>query len=626
MQQAAQYLDRGWSVIPLKAGTKVPVDKWKEYAQRRPTQLELQTMFAGRDVNVGIITGPVSELVVVDIDRPELYEEYLKKYPTHLISQTPRGGFHLYYQYKGDDIGNSASKLQSGIDVRGRHGYVVAAPSAIKLGDSFGEYRWIEYDKPSPLPAELHDRIISELAVQQPAKKADNDWQNLWAKLLRDGFTPHRHNEEVKDAARYLYRMGVGLDIIIDTLTVLNAKDATPLAQSELEATIKSGVKYEQKRLEGQDKKQQAAQAFAVESYIDTDMSLDDTGNQWLIDDWLPLNSVVVMSAPPENYKTWLALEMGIVVAMGDSTKFLNGFAGPKEAQGVLLVQQEDDYKRTRDRIRAIVTSKARGKAYGFYSQKLDEDNLFISFGNVWNDLKLFVHRDSRLTLDDNGESVALLREEIKKHNIKFVIVDPVYSLGSPDDYFASLARKMQQFKRIRDELGVTFLFVHHNKKGTKNQKIADVGERENMHGSQLFSGSFEGQIMINMAEGQRIITRSGKAFDGAKEKYALEFDINTDVPEYVDEDGVLIPSLRNYYEVKVSTPKQEGDEVDNQILEVLTLQGGLRVSHIHRSCKELFDSAPALNTIKARLQKLEATGRVKFDEKTRTYGLTDEF
>ena len=68
-QAALAYLRLGWSVIPLRYGEKVPTLAWQVFQHRRAEEDEIRSWFKrwGR-INLGIVTGPISGLVVLDID------------------------------------------------------------------------------------------------------------------------------------------------------------------------------------------------------------------------------------------------------------------------------------------------------------------------------------------------------------------------------------------------------------------------------------------------------------------------------------------------------------------------------------------------------------------------------
>ena len=55
--------------------------------------------------NVGIVTGPLSGVSVVDVDSaaPLVQDQVIKRFGnTPLQTRTPRGGRHLYYRYNGE--------------------------------------------------------------------------------------------------------------------------------------------------------------------------------------------------------------------------------------------------------------------------------------------------------------------------------------------------------------------------------------------------------------------------------------------------------------------------------------------------------------------------------------------
>jgi hypothetical protein len=102
------------------------------------------------DSNIGIATGTVSGIFVVDIDAKndgvaslQALEAEMGPLPRTLRVSTGSGGgsSHLYFRLPiGKTIRNSASVLGPGIDVRGDGGYVVAPPSRHVSG---ARYRFV---------------------------------------------------------------------------------------------------------------------------------------------------------------------------------------------------------------------------------------------------------------------------------------------------------------------------------------------------------------------------------------------------------------------------------------------------------------------------------------------------
>ena len=136
---AIAYLRKGYSVIPLCG--KKPLDSWKAYQTRRPTEEEIRTWFTQNpDAGVGLICGKISgNLAVFDVDTdlPNLAQRVIRdidSVPT-LVIGTPSGGVHIYLRETNNPSGNcqfSTNVAGQDIhvaDVKAEGGYVVAPPT-----------------------------------------------------------------------------------------------------------------------------------------------------------------------------------------------------------------------------------------------------------------------------------------------------------------------------------------------------------------------------------------------------------------------------------------------------------------------------------------------------------------
>ncbi len=141
---ALTYLHEGWSVIPV-GRDKHPLISWKEYQQRLPTENEILSWWQKYpDANVGIVTGKLSGIVVVDIDPKNGGTIEGMELPATLISKTGGGGWHYIYLYPGEGDITNVSGIHPGVDIRGEGGFIVAPPSLHKSGEL---YEWApEFD------------------------------------------------------------------------------------------------------------------------------------------------------------------------------------------------------------------------------------------------------------------------------------------------------------------------------------------------------------------------------------------------------------------------------------------------------------------------------------------------
>lgn len=142
LESALAYLELGWSVIPLEPASKKSLIKWKQYQTERADAAQLQKWFTKwPDANIGIITGPVSHIFVVDIDSPEGLELLCQhgELPDTAKVLTSKVG-HLYFSYPENQDVKNTTGLVAGVDVRGAGGLVAAPPSVHASGVI---YEWV---------------------------------------------------------------------------------------------------------------------------------------------------------------------------------------------------------------------------------------------------------------------------------------------------------------------------------------------------------------------------------------------------------------------------------------------------------------------------------------------------
>lgn len=166
-QYALSYAAIGWSVFPIKPGSKRPaVTHGFKEATRDASQIEAWWS-QNPAYNIGIATG-ASGLIVIDLDEDEAkgshgiqtlqaWEAVRGALPITVKCRTPRGGEHRYY--KAVSPVPCKTGLYPAIDIRADGGYVVAPPSVVN-GRS---YQWI--DAPGIIPiCEADSRVYTFLS------------------------------------------------------------------------------------------------------------------------------------------------------------------------------------------------------------------------------------------------------------------------------------------------------------------------------------------------------------------------------------------------------------------------------------------------------------------------------
>ncbi len=175
LQWAEKYISLGWSLIPLKPRSKEPLIPWQEFQKRRADMTEAQSWLSKwPEMNLGVVTGFLSQFVVVDLDGAT-GKEFGR---THKVVSTTMAitgnGKQVFYKWT-EHVDNSVSKLAPGVDIRGDGGYVVICPSIHPNGK---RYRWERFS-PSTLgsiPAKLTGILTANLATVEESKKKPDGW------------------------------------------------------------------------------------------------------------------------------------------------------------------------------------------------------------------------------------------------------------------------------------------------------------------------------------------------------------------------------------------------------------------------------------------------------------------
>jgi hypothetical protein len=115
------YMGRGWSIIPIRPGDKRPLARWEEFQHRHPTETEVGVWFYRcPEAGIGIVTGAISGLVVIDVDVGHGGDESVERLerehghlPGTVECRTGGGGRHLYFAHPGGLVRNKIGLARS---------------------------------------------------------------------------------------------------------------------------------------------------------------------------------------------------------------------------------------------------------------------------------------------------------------------------------------------------------------------------------------------------------------------------------------------------------------------------------------------------------------------------------
>jgi len=240
---ALEYLKQHWSVIPMRARDKCPAIRWQEFQQRRASKKEINEWFEHwPDDNVGIVTGAISGLVVLDVDPQHGGDESLNQFirehgplPHTVESRTGGGGRHVYFSYPSGVVRNKVG-LAPGIDVRAEGGCVVAPPSVHSSGKA---YTWRVGHAPNEAPlATLPSWLLS---VMTGTRAHPGHTLDYWRALIKEGVPEGERNNAVASLAGHLLWHGVDPDVAQELLLCWNrVRCQSPLSDAEVVRTVQS--------------------------------------------------------------------------------------------------------------------------------------------------------------------------------------------------------------------------------------------------------------------------------------------------------------------------------------------------------------------------------------------------
>lgn len=320
LDAALDYSRRGFSVVPILPKDKKPLVPWEDYQRRKATQEELQTWWAKwPDINLGIITGQISRVIVIDIDSPEARERLKELCQGYDLTAVPRSrtgkGWHLWFKHPGVSIPNRAGVLP-GVDIRGDGGFVVAPPSIHSSGKT---YRW-EVPLASEVP-ELPPELLN--LILQPRETATTQAPG---DLIREG----ERNATLTSLAGTMRKRGMTEEAILAALLEENQRRCgPPLPQREV-ADIAHSVSRYAPQAEGDTAQVSPKSGFNLVAAKDLLSTREDCPD-WLWEGILPSGGLSLVVAKPKVGKTTMALNLAVAVSRGAD------FLGRKTRQGPVV-------------------------------------------------------------------------------------------------------------------------------------------------------------------------------------------------------------------------------------------------------------------------------------------------
>lgn len=286
----------GFGVIPVDK-TKSALVKWKDLQNRRPSPEEVSGWFTKwPETNIGIVTGQVSNLTVVDTDDSKATQFIKALLPESFacpIAKTPRGGRHFYFRFEGQ-IRNKIG-LFPRCDIRTQGSFVLAPPSVGKAGTPY-EWERSPFDVEIPaMPPDLRDTL---LALQSPGNSRS------WAST---GFLAQgSRNDDLFHIANVLARHSLGRERVGGIVLRLAAICTPPVDPEEAMKIVESALA------------RNANQSFGALSPVLINLSdIAPEPMSWLWPGRIPMGKLTLVVGNPDLGKSLLSIDVAARVTSG---------------------------------------------------------------------------------------------------------------------------------------------------------------------------------------------------------------------------------------------------------------------------------------------------------------------
>jgi hypothetical protein len=340
LDYARAYAARGWSVVPVRPGEKIPAVPWAQFQHRRASDAELQAWFADGRMGIGLVTGAISGFFVADFDGDEGHATHAKigaqlAGPTSL---TGGGGLHVLIRYPGVRI-PTRKGLLPGMDIRGDGGFIVAPPSSHASGSA---YQWDVDNHPDDVALNDAPRwFVDHITADAPpgpghAAEVTRGANSLGLDLgtVTDGREAYMRNTILavcRDLSDKLGRLPTAEELTAEAWPQYAAKvdfsrpgrgpdEFAAKVAYTLARAAKGGIRGFAVPLDGpatggseQPKHKRGIQLLSLE---EVEALPPPT---FLIDGLIPEKSIVIPYGPPKAGKTFVVLSMGLHIAAGQA-------------------------------------------------------------------------------------------------------------------------------------------------------------------------------------------------------------------------------------------------------------------------------------------------------------------
>src|SRR3989344_8821948 len=287
----------------------------------------------------------------------------------------------------------------------------------------------------------------------------------------------------------------------------------------------------------------------------------DEDSSEWIIEGILQPKKIGIIAGSAGTLKSWASLNIAFCVALG--LPFVNNF--PTTQGAVLFIDRENAKAELKERCHLIKK--------GLNVEGQDIPVYFLSEQSIKLDIPTGTYK---------------LESFIKQKNISLVIVDTYRRAISYEENDAGAVSKffVDSIKPICEKTGVSFIFIHHHKKGKSEGNEMDL-----IRGSSDFVNFVD--CVLQVSRNGEIITIKQTKNRGAKELQPFNLRVETDEDSYFrfvyEGEYKLLDKVHKAVEVILLwITKNKIKEFKTGQAKEIAKVGGIKKTNFHSALQEL--------------------------------------
>jgi hypothetical protein len=493
-------LEMGMSPIPVGLTNKVPCVEWKRFQNERASEEDIEEWLRTMsNFNVGVVTGAISGIVVVDADTPEAIRFCEANGLASPIRVRSRKGMHYYWRHPGNGMrfGSRHHNAVTGkgfmdfphLDFKGDGGYVVIPPSISRKESGDFEYRWemlCDWDdmptwRGTPLFADVTNADpdtfdfaslnLADVSISNAAPVRERMAARVAELGRKIGDGEGRNQAMIQFAGEQVRKGLVGEELEAEAKRFMADYFSLPLEDRELAATLRSAEQMDRRNHpddyepSGERRRKGSAEAkapvapFALLTSRDiSSLAAMTSARPVLCDPWLRTGSISQVVGYSGHGKSLFTLAACWNMGVPRTDKTFGPFDIPGPVRTLYL-----DYENSTDTL-----SERMGQMLSSYGDP--GDNL-----QIWSQSALAQQTGPMNLLSNEG--VETMRRMVDGMNPELVVIDTIRSAfeGIKENDAHEWARFNRIVSNLRSE-GRTVVAVHHANKPTDSGLGREAG------------------------------------------------------------------------------------------------------------------------------------------------------